>query len=89
MQSQEELLDKMLEAKLAKMNISSSQDTEKSDFVNTYPNEAELLPEYEAIFKANPTLSLAQARILFQAANPETIDPSLENREKLARQATP
>ena len=89
MQSQEELLDKMLEAKLAKMNISTSQDTEKSEFIKTYSNEVDLLPEYEAIVEANPTLSLAQARVLYQAANPETIDPSIANRERLARQATP
>lgn len=89
MKSQEELLDKMLEAKLAKMNITTSQDSEKSDFMKSYSDEAELLPEYEAIVEANPTLSLAQARILYQAANPQVVDPSQENREKLARQATP
>ena len=89
MQSQEELLDKMLEAKLAKMNIITSQDSEKSDFMKSYSNEADLLPEYEAIVEANPTLSLAQARILYQAANPIDIDPSVANRERLARQATP
>lgn len=89
MQSQEALLDKMLEAKLAKMNIVSSQDTEKSDFMKSYSAEADLLPEYEAIVEANPTLSLAQARILYQAANPIDIDPSVANRERLARQATP
>ena len=88
MEAQSELLDKIVEAKLAKMNLGTSQDTEKTELLKSFPTETDLLPEYEAIIKENP-LSLAQARTLYQAENPIVTDPTAENRERLARQATP
>ena len=86
-----DIIDRMIEAKLAKANISQSIDMEKSDFIKSHPTEIDLLSQYEEVVKENPTLSIEQARLLYLAENkPEQVyDPTVENRKRLAKQATP
>jgi U3 small nucleolar ribonucleoprotein component len=84
-------MDKMVDARMARANIATAQDTEKMDFIRNHPTEVEFLPQMEEIILENPTLSYEQARVLYLAEHaPDRVyDPAQENRERLARQSSP
>lgn len=88
--AQAELIERLVEARLARANMASSEENDKIAFIKNHPAEAELLTQIEEVMKENPTLSIEQARILFLAENmPERVyDPTEDNRQKLSRQST-